>query len=186
MTIANNSTITKADLDAMLSTSLGLVQADNAQVPGMYELQLVFPGCISTTSSYKRKFTFVAPFDCYVETLAVTAVNQTAASTVKAAITGDGTLVDALADSASLGDEGKLVFWPTKVSGSAGAGITKLPRLLFDGTKTKAGLNFATTSQGHRTILKGSTITVSVSTTSVAAAGVIDVAVVLREFFARD
>jgi hypothetical protein len=186
MTISNGSTALKTDLDAMISTALALVQADNAQVPGAYEIHLTFPGCISSTSSYKRKSTFPCPFDCYVETFAVTAAEQTAASTVKAAITGDGTLVDSLADSASLGDEGKLVFWPTKVSGTAGANTTKLARPLFDGTRTKAGLNFATTSQAHRVFLKGSTITVSVMTSSIVGASKIDVAIVLREFLARD
>ena len=186
MTLSNGSTILASDLNAMVTTALGNVQTDNAQVPGVYQLHLTFPACVTSTVSYRRKCTFVVPFDCYLETFAVESADQTASSTVKGAITGDGTIVDDLADGDSLTDEGKLVFWPTKVSGSAGAGNTKLARLLFDGTLTKAGVDFATTNRAHRTFLRGSTITVSVMTSSVATASFIHAVLVLREFFARE
>ena len=184
MSIANDSTITAADLNGMATTALGLVQADNAQVPGVYELHLQFRGVVAGSTDAYARYVFVVPFDCYLETFAVSAADQTASSTVSAALTGDGTLVGDLDDDTSVQDEGKLVFWPTKVSGAAGSGQTKLARLLFDGTNTKGA--FATTNRAHRTLLRGSTLTLSVATTSVATASAINVALVLREFFARE
>jgi hypothetical protein len=184
--ITNGSAILKADLDALVSTQLGLVQDDNEQVPGSYTLHFQFRGVVDGSTDAYAKAVFVCPFDCYLETFAVSAGDQTAASTVKAAITGDGTLVNDLDDAESLTDEGKLVFWPVKVSGAAGSGHTKLTRLLYDGTKTRAGVSFATTSRAHRTLLKGSTLTVSVATSGIATASLICVALVLREFWARE
>lgn len=185
MAITNGQVASAADGNAMATTQLGLVQADNAQVPGVYELHLQFRGVVAGSTDAYAKYIFVCPFDCYLETFAVSSGDQTAASTLKGAITGDYTVVDDLLDTESITDEGKIVFWPTKVSGTAGAGMTKLARLSFDGTKTKQGLNFATTNRSHRTLLQGSTITVSVATSSVAAASLITVALVLREFWSR-
>lgn len=186
MPISNGSAATAADTNTMVTTQLGLVQDDNEQVPGVYELHLQFRGVVTTSTDAYAKYVFVCPFDSYLETFSVQAGDQTASSTVKGAITGDLSLVDDLADTASVTEENQIVFWATKVSGTAGAGTTKLARLLFDGTKTKAGTAFATTNRSHRTILKGSTITVSVSTSSVAAASVIAVALVLREMWSRE
>lgn len=184
MAITNGSTILKADLDAMATTQLGLVRDDNGQAPGVYELHLQFRGVVAGSTDAHARYVFVCPFDCYLETFAVSAGDQV--GTVRGAVTGNATVVDGLADTASIGDEGQLVFWPTKVSGAAGAGLTQLGRLLYDGTKTKQGLNFATTNRAHRTLLKGSTITVSVSADAGAVASLITVALVLREFFARE
>ncbi len=186
MSIANGSAATAADTNAMVTTALGLVQDDNEQLPGAYELHLQFRGTVASSTDAYARYVFVCPFDCFVETFAVSSGDQTAASTLIGAITGDGTHVSDLADTASVTEENQIVFWATKVSGAAGAGATKLARLLFDGTKTKQGLNFATTNRAHRTILKGSTLTVSVATTSINAPSLITVALVLREMLARE
>lgn len=183
MALTNGSAILKTDLDAMVTTQLGLLQDDNEQVPGAYELHLQFRGVVDASIDAYTKYTFVAPFDCYVETFALSAGDQS--GTVKGAVTGDGTHVNDLDDDVSLQDEGKLVFWPTKASLTGAAGIVKADRLLFDGTKTKQGRNFATTGRAHRTILQGSTLTVSVAAAAGAAASNIHVALVLREFWAR-
>lgn len=186
MSLTNGQAALAADLNTMAATQLGLIQDDNEQLPAAYELHLQFRGVVDSSTDAYARYEFVCPFDCYLETFAVSSGDQTAASTLKGAITGDRTLVNDLADTESITDEGKLVFWPTKVSGTAGAGQTKLARLLFDGTKTKQGLNFATTNRAHRTFLKGSTLTVSVATSSINTASLITVALVLREFRSRE
>lgn len=186
MSIANDSAALAADLNTMVTTQLGLLQDDNEQIPGAYELHLQFRGVVDGSTDAYAKYVFVCPFDCYLETFAVSSGDQTAASTLKGSLTGDATLVNDLDDDESVTEENRIVFWPTKVSGEAGAGQTKLARLLFDGTKTKQGLNFATTNRAHRTLLKGSTLTLSVATSSVAAGSLITVALVLREMLARE
>ncbi len=186
MTLTNGNAATAADLNASASTQLGLIQDDNEQVPGSYSLHLQWRGVVAGSTDDYAKYVFVCPFDCYLETFAVSSGDQTAASTLKGAITADGTLVDSVDDNDSVTEENQLVFWATKVSGTAGSGGTKLARLLYDGTKTKPGTAFATTNRAHRTFLKGSTITVSVSTTSIETASLITVALVLREMWSRE
>lgn len=184
MSISNGSAILKTDLDAMVSTQLGLIQDDNEQVPGVYELHLQFRAVVDASVDAYTRYELVCPFDCYVETFALSAAEQS--GTVKGAITGDGTHVNDLADTESITEEGQLVFWPTKASLTGAANTVKASRLLFDGTKTKQGLNFATTNRAHRTFLKGSTLTVSVAAAAGAATSNICVAIVLREFFSRE
>lgn len=187
MTISNGSTISASDINTGTSTYLGTFLAgDNALVPLGFHVHALFKNVVTGTTAYKRKMRFVVPFDCYLETFAVVAADQTAASTVSAAITADGSMVDDLSDDASITDEGKLVFWPVKVSGTAGSGTTKLSRLLYDGTLTQAGAKFATANRAFRTLLKGSTITVSVKTTSTNTPSHVHAALVLRQFFARE
>lgn len=188
MTISNGSSIIASDLNTLISTELGLLATDNAQLPLGFVQSFTFPNLVSGTGSTRRKARFVAPFDCYLEALCVQAADQTASSTVKAAVTGDDTLVDNLGDTDDFGEERGLAFWPVKVSGTAGAGITLLSRLLFDNTKKKVGLggNFATSSKAFRLISKGSTLLVSASTTSVATPSCVQVALAVRQFFARE
>lgn len=188
MTISNGSAILAADLNTLTAAELALLATDNAQLPLGFVIPFHFPNLVASTTSYRRKCKFVAPWDMYVEALAVQAADQTAASTVSAAVSGDGTLVDDLGDSDDFGEERGLVFWPAKVSGSAGTGITLLSRLLFDNTKTKAGRggSFATASRAFRTVLKGSTLTVSAKTTSVATPSYVTVALAVRQFLGRE
>jgi hypothetical protein len=171
MAITNGSTITEADLDAMLSSSLAAVQADNAQLPAGLLIPLWFNGLVAGTAPTRRKAIFVAPFDLIVESVAVQAADFTNPSTLTVTITGDGPLVN----------------WPISVSGSiAAGGVVKLARLLYDNTKTNAAKSFALTSRAYRVFPRGSTITVSVSTTSVAVANTCVVMIACREFYGRD
>lgn len=170
MAIANGSTILTADLNAMLSSTLAAIQADNAQLPAGLELNLSFPGLVNATPAEQRKAIFVAPFDLLVDAIAVQSSGFTAASTLTVAVTGDGPVVN----------------WPMTVSGTVGAGVVKLARLLYDNTKTNPAKSFATTSRAFRVFPRGSTITVTASTSSVAAGSLCTVNLAMREFHGRD
>lgn len=170
MAISNGSASLAADLNAMLSASLAAIQSDNAQLPAGLILPLSFHGLVAGTTAERRKAIFVAPFDLIVESVAVQAADFTAASTTTVTITGDGPLVN----------------WPISVSGTTGAGIVKLSRLLYDNTKTNAAKSFALTSRAYRVFPRGSTITVTVSTTSVATPNTCVVILACREFYGRD
>ena len=185
MTIGSGSAITAADLDGMLTAHLGSVQGQNSLKPLGFNVNFIFPNLVAGTASTRRQAIWVPPHDYYLEALAVQAGDQTAASTVSAAVTGDGTLVDNLGDNDDHGEEKGFVFWPVKVSGTAGAGTTKLARQLLDNTKRKARRNFPTEAQAFRVLLKGSVITVSAKTTSVATPSLVMVTLVMRSFFSR-
>jgi len=170
MAITNGQTITAADLNAMLSSSLASIQSDNAQLPAGLLVPFAFHDLATGTAATRRKAIFVAPFDLIVESVAVQASDFTAASTTTVTITGDGPLVN----------------WPITVSGTTGAGIVKLARLLYDNTKTNAAKSFATTSRAFRVFPRGSTITVTASTTSAATPNTCIVILACREFYGRD
>lgn len=170
MAITNGSAVLAADLNAMLSSSLAAIQSDNAQLPAGLLVPLSFHGLTNATVSTRRKAIFVAPFDLIIESVAVQAADFTAASTLTVTITGDGPLVN----------------WPVSVSGTVGAGVVKLARLLYDNTKTNAAKSFALTSRAYRVFPRGSTITVSVATTSVATPNTCVVILACREFYGRD
>lgn len=185
MTISNGSAIVATDLDTLVTTDLGLVQDDNEGKPLGFNVNFFFHNLVAGTAAARRKSIWVPPHDYYLEALAVQAGDQTAASTVQAAVTGDGTITESLGDNTDHGEEQGLVFWPVKVSGAAGAGTTKLARVLLDNTKGKARRNFPSASQAFRTLLAGSTITVSVKTTSVATPSLVMVTLVMRQLWAR-
>ena len=156
MTIANGDTITSTDLNALTTGAfkMGALQQANAQLPGGMQFSKTIPGLVASTSLVRRRWQFVTPCDFLVEAIAVEAADHTAASTTTVTITGDGALSS----------------WPITVSGTTGAGMTKLARLLFDNTKTNQALDFATTSRAFRVWSRGSTLTVTFLTTSVAVA----------------
>ena len=185
MTISNGSTITEADLNTLTTAALAAIQNDNEAKPAGFNLNFYFHNLVAGTTALRRKAIFVPPFDYYLEALAVQASDQTAASTVQAAVTGDGTMTEDLGDNDDHGEERGFVFWPVKVSGAAGAGRTKLARLLLDNTKGKPKRSFATGSQAFRVLLAGSRITVSAKTTSVATPSLVQVTLALRSFWAR-
>ena len=166
MSITEGATILKADLDALLSTALAALAADNARKPLGHHVVLNFEGVVTGVANVYPKAVFVVPFDCYVETLAV--VCKDMVGTVTVAVTGDGAVDN----------------FPITITGTAGAGVTKFARLLYDGTKTPL-VNFATASRAFRCFPKGSTITVTVTTTNAAAASALQVSLVLRSFFSR-
>ena len=170
MTIANGNTITASDLDAWVTTQLGLIQNDNEQKPAGVLLNFFFPDLVTGTPERQRKAIFVMPFDGLVEAVASQCGDHTASSAFTVALTGDGALVN----------------WPTSQAGTVGAGITKPSRLLYDNTKTKASLNFSTTAQAFRCFTKGSTVTLVVSSASIATPSACQVCVVMRQFFMRE
>jgi hypothetical protein len=193
MAITNGLTIDKADLDAMLTTSLALLQADGVRPPAGLEQNVYFNNLVAGTARARRRFTFIAPCDLLLETLAVQAVDFTAASSLSVGV-GSGTtddddelplMVDDIDDTTSLASDGIRATWPVKVTGTVGAGATSLSRLLFDGTKAKL-TRPATTSRAVRVFLKGSTIHVSASTTSIATPSRLQVCLVMRELWGRD
>lgn len=173
--IANGSTIDASDLNSLPVASLGLVQDDNEQLPGGLEYFFVFQdltAAIVAANPERAQVRFVLPCDVLVESVDVEAGDHTAASTTTVTIVGNGAVVD----------------WPITVTGTTGAGATKLPRLLYDNTKTPptSAADFAKTSQAFRVWPKGTTVIVTVTTTSVAAPSRISVLLVLREFYARE
>ena len=185
MTIGNGNTILSSDLDALTTTALADMQNDNEGKPLGFNLVFHFHNLVAGTGATRRKAIWVPPYDYYLEALCVEAGDQTAASTVQAAVTGDGTMTEDLGDNSDHGEEDGFVFWPVKVSGTAGAGTTKLSRVLLDNTRSKPKYNFPAASQAFRTLLRGSTITVSAKTTSVATPSRVTVTLVLRTFWAR-
>ncbi len=168
MAITNGLPILAADLNTMVAMSTFLV--NDRQLPGGLELFCPFPGLLPATPLNRRTLTWVAPCDLFLETLAVEAADHTAASTTTVTVTGDG----------------ELASWPTAVSGTTGAGITKLSRLLYDNTKSPSE-NFALTSQALRVFRKGSTITVMASVlVNAVAASSVNAILVFREFYGRE
>lgn len=176
MTIANASTILKSDLDAMATTALGLVQADNAHLPAGLDVNFVWPNLVTGTALTRRRAVFVAPCDMLIECVAAEAADHTASSTLTVTVVGDGALVT------GDGDDG----WGMTLAGTVGAGITKLSRLLFDNTRTNVGVAFESTARAFRVFPKGSTITVTVATTSIATPSQTRVCLVGREYWGRD
>lgn len=170
MTVSNGSQITAADLNALTTASLALLQADNARVPGGVPLVFSFQGGINTTAAHRRRAIIVVPFDLLIETVAVQTGEHSVGASTTVAITGDGALPS----------------FPITVTGVTGTGRQAIPRLLYDGTKTNQAKDFATTSRAVRVWPKGSTITVQVTTTNTTALSTICVVIVGRAFYARE
>lgn len=163
MTLANGSM--SAAGDVTLASSLSTLASDNAQKPLAVPLTFIWKN-LSNTSATKS---FVMPFDGYLETLAVQAADQTAASTVTCAVTSTGVL-DA---------------FPVQVTGTAGTGITKLSRLLYDGTRASVASTQLANNRAFRVLPKGSTVVVTMTTTSTATPSALQATLLLRSFFAR-
>lgn len=200
--VADTATITQADLELSISAALTLVQVDNAQVPGALYYSFFFPNLINTTSILLRRAIIPAvPFDCYVEVLAAEGNDHTAASTLTVALTDyvneslpsvlfTGDVGKAANGNAAdiAGDLGPLANFPIVRSGTVGAGINKIARVLHDNTKVKLGkfTDRPLKTQMLTTLLKGQSAQITVGTTSGATPSSTHVALVLREFFARE
>lgn len=180
MTIANGDVVEVADVSALYTAALALLQADNADVPLGFDVRFSFPNLVTSTEAYKRKVVFVCPCDLLLEAVAVEGADHTAASTLTVRVRGDGALFSD--DTPEDGDDG----WGANVVGAVGAGITKLARLLFDNTLTYVGADFEGTARAFRVLPKGSTITITVESTSVATPSETDVTLVCREFWVRE
>lgn len=170
MTISNGSVVLAADVNGMLAVSLNDVRDDDAQLPIGAEFNILFPNLVAGTIALSRRFEFVAPCDLLVESMAVQAADMTPASTLTVRLTGNGPITN----------------WPITVTGTVGAGVVALPRLLFDNSKTNVSKDFATTAQAFRVFPKGSTIVVFAETTSIATPSTVQVCLVFREFFGRE
>jgi hypothetical protein len=165
VTISNGSTILAADLDALTTSQLIVCAVDAIQAPLAGEVCLVFPGLTAglRSSNPKRcQASFTAPYDVLIEAVAVQAGDHTAASTTTVTLSCPGVL-DA---------------FPVVMSGTTGAGLTKLARVLYD----NAGKGPA---RAVRVIPRGAIVDVDVDTTSAAAASMLQVMIAYTAFFAR-
>lgn len=172
MAITNDQPITDTDLNNMLNADLGDLQADNAQLPLGGQFDVYFPNLVASTTLKARQTVFVAPCDLLIESVAVQASEFTAASELTLEIEADSD--DALSN------------LPLTVTGDVGAGVTKLPRLLFDGTPTHPNDDPAGTLRTFRVFPKGTTFTITAETDSVATPSTCQVAIVWRQFFQRE
>lgn len=170
MTLANGSTILATDLNAMFPAPLATMAADNAQLPAGAHVPFKFDGIVASTTAERTKCIFVVPFDVFIEAMAVTTNGMTNPSTVTVAVTGDGALPN----------------FPISVTQVVTAAFTNLVRVVFDGTKGRVGKFAMASNRAIRVFPRGSTITVSVTTTNVAVGAQCSVSLALRQYFARD
>lgn len=172
MAITNGQPIEIADLNAMVTSALGLVQVDNAQLPLGGQFDVFIPSLVVGTALAARRKQFVAPCDLLIETVAVQVSNFTAASFITVDVEGDGALVN----------------WPIHVEelSLAGGAIEKLDRVMYDGTPTHPNDDPAGTQRAFRVFPRGSTINITAETDSVATPSTCQIAVVWRQFFQRE
>lgn len=174
MTISDGNAITAADLNALTTAQQAAAQADNAQLPLGFPLNLFFAtkavGGFNVVPSRRAKAVFVAPCDVYLESVAAMSGQHTNPSTTTIDVTGDGALGN----------------WPTRITGSVGASPANMPRLLYDNTKTKPGAGFNTDGRAFRVYPRGTTITVQATDNSVTTLSMLQVALVFRQFFQRE
>lgn len=169
MTVANGSAILAADLAALTTAQLALLQADNAALPGALGLRFHFQNLVASTPAYASKSIIVVPFDMYLDVLAVEAKNHTAGATTTVTL------------SEPLGT------WPTTITGTTGgAGPTRLTRLLYDNSRAPPKRDFATASSAFRMFNKGSTLTLTATTTNTTTASWVHVNLVARSGYARE
>lgn len=170
MTISNGNPILAADLSAMTNADLALVRTDNAQLPLGHLVNFQFKNLVFGTAPNRSKCRFVIPFDCFIECSAVQTGDVTNASTLTLAFTGDGALPN----------------FPVQSSLTLVNGLAKASRVLFDATKGRAGPSFMPLNRALRVWTKGATITMTVSTASVATPSMLQILLVMRQHLARD
>lgn len=180
MTLANGSLILASDLAGMATAQLALLAADNGQLPLGLQHAFQFPGitaALLASNPERCKAVFVMPWDGYVETMAVQGGDLTAASTTTATLTCPGPLTKTVVNAPDP--------FPVTQSGTTGAGIVKLARIIYDGTKGRVGATYMPTNRAFRAVTRGATVTVNVTTTSVAAASMLTVSLLVRQFLGR-
>ena len=161
MTISNGSLIEAADLDGLLTAGMTKIIADRERLPNGYYLSFSFYDLVATTPEAARTKRFVIPRDCYLETMAVTGGEVSAA--VSADLTGDGSLAN----------------FPVRLSGTLGAGVSDLTRKFYDSTVTKD------LDRAFRLLNQGSTCTLMVSSSKLVSGSTLTVTLVLRQFMGR-
>ena len=171
MTVANGSTILAADLNALTTTQLGLIQADNARLPGYAPVIFTFQGLVATTVPARRRARFIVPANMLVDTLAIITSPATSnTATITATVSAGGILDD----------------FSMEVTGTLDTVTKKQSRLLYDGTMlAKPGLNQSTTSRVVRLLPKGAIVDVTVSTTNALATMVATIVLCSRSRLAR-
>lgn len=172
MAITNASTITASDLNNMTTAAQALLQTDNAQLPLCQGLCFTFADATAAllgTNPERFKSVFVVPYDCLIEAVCVVANDFTVGSTV----------------TVTMASAGILDSFPVEITGVTATAAHKFGRTHFNNTKGRVGTTYMTANQATRVLLKGSTVTLSFTTTSVTAANRLQVTVLLRSFFAR-
>lgn len=167
MAITNGALIAAADLTAATNASRATIRTDNAQLPLGWHFNAYFHGLLAATPRERSRCIFVAPFDCTVESVAVTALGFDALSVLTVDVTAPGVLAS----------------FPLRVF--ALASTANLPRILYDGTKGKTGAMMPA-NPAVRALYAGTRCTIAVSTqVNVGAAAFLHVDVALRQYFAR-
>jgi hypothetical protein len=173
MAIANGNPVLAADLNALGGASRVAMQAVMQRLPGALYIDALFSRLTDTSAEATRRMKFVVPADIYVESLCVqtTAANSTA-STIAVNVTGDGVLPP----------------WAFQISDTLGTGATKKhARLLYDnGGTANPGVTPELTGRALRLLPKGSTVTLSVSTTNTLATMEAYIVLVCRQYRARE
>jgi hypothetical protein len=173
MTIGNGFPVLAADLNSLGSTSRENMREIMQRLPGALYIDALFSRLTATSAEATRRMKFVVPADIYVESLCVqtTTANSTAA-TITVNVTGDGVLPP----------------WAFEVRDTLGTGATKKhARLLFDnGGTANPGVTPELTSRALRLLPKGSTVTLSVSTTNTLATMEAYIVLVCRQYRARE
>lgn len=170
MTISNGSVITAADLASLTTAPLLAMRVDNAQVPCGEQINFPFNGLVASTPAASRTAVFVLPHDILVETVGCNTFLMTAASRTTVTVVCDATPT-----------------MPIVVESATSAALVRFARLAFDGVlSSKTDKDFSTTSRAVRVWPRGSTVTVTVSTTSVATTSTCHVYLSGRSFLARE
>lgn len=170
MSISNGSTITAADLNAMTTSALALIRADNARLAGIVNHCYTSFNVIAGTALLLRTWRFVVPVDTIVDWVLLQACQHTNPSTTTISITADGAAA----------------AFPISVTGTTGtSGRVRIASPYYDNTVTNVADSFETTSRVLRVWPKGTTVTVVIETTSVAAASSIGINICGRSFYSR-
>lgn len=156
MTIAQNSLIEIADLNATFTSSLTLLKADAAIVPAVYWTNLNFNGITDVTSLIRRTRKFILPDDHFLCELAVTAGEH--AGTITVTI-DNGALIESISLSEVVTSPG------------------------YDPFTTRYYTN---TTKPAQLLLRGSELTVTVSTTDTSSSSTVQVAIGLQSVWRRN
>lgn len=170
MTIANNSIITALDLDKEFGDVLELPEDDLETAPLGALWCFRFSAVAASVSEYRRRYSFVVPFDVLLEAVQLDTLQMTAASTTTVRVTADDPTV---------------ASFPIEISGTTGAAAQVLTTPLFDGTPGNALAAYMPENQAVRVLRAGVTVTVTIETTSVSAVSSAFVTLIGRQFWRR-
>jgi hypothetical protein len=168
VTISNGSNILAADLNVMLDAVLDKVVADHRGLPLGHFWRQTYQNVVASTPATVTTTALIAPFDCFVESVAVCSGDM--AGTFTLAIDGNG----------GVGE------FPITVTGTLVSGRTELARKLFDGSLIDGQSDMATVQTAVRVFPKGTTITLAFSTSSTATPSTLEIALVLRGMWGRE